>query len=127
MNETEHLLTCLAEECSEVSAEVVDLILAYSETIRACGDVAKVCTKSLRFGLDDKVTLNPRGPRGTEGKANSERLVDELNDLLGVMLFLTRRGALPENWMDTTRQEAKVVKLGQFMEYARRTGALSDE
>lgn len=41
MNTTKHLLTCLAEESSEIIKDV---------------------SKSLRFGLDDRNVLDPRGP-----------------------------------------------------------------
>jgi len=104
MDSTEHLLTCLAEEC---------------------GEVAKECAKALRFGLDDQVTLNPHGPRGTTGPTNREKIVDELNDLLGVVIMLTQRGILPENWQDFARQDAKTHKVARYMDYAVRVGALS--
>ena len=62
MNVTEHLLTCLGEEGSEIAQDV---------------------DKSNRFGLDDVNVLKPDGPN------NRERLVNELNDLLTIFLFKT--------------------------------------
>lgn len=97
MNAIEHLLTCLAEEGSEITKD-------------AC--------KSLRFGLDDRNVLNPTGP------TNRERLVDELNDLEAVRLILIERGAIPKDWCDVSKIEAKQKKVLKFMEYAERVGTL---
>ncbi len=104
MNPTEHLLTCLAEECTEV---------------------AKECAKALRFGLDDLVTYDPHGPRGVLGPTNREKIVDELNDLLGIVMMLTQRGILPENWQSFERQDAKTHRVAAYMDHAVRIGALS--
>lgn len=105
MNVTEHLLACLAEEC---------------------GEVAKECHKSLRFGIDDKVTLDPLGPRGTEGPTNREKIISELNDLLGVVRLMEDFGILPPLWCDTQRQIEKTHKVRRFMGYAVKVGALTD-
>lgn len=82
MNLTEYLLTCLAEEGSEVT---------------------KDSAKSLRFGLDDTNVLNPSGP------ANRERLIGELNDLLGVVSMLVDKGLLPADWQNAVLQSAKDI------------------
>lgn len=103
MNSTEHLLVCLGEECNEI---------------------AKECAKALRFGLDDKVTLDPHGPRGTEGPTNREKISDELNDLMGVVNLLVHRGVIPEDWEDKGKQTAKINKVRRFMDYANLVGAL---
>jgi hypothetical protein len=105
MNYTEHLLTCLAEEC---------------------GEVAKEAHKALRFGLYDQVTINPNGPRGTTGPNNKEKIVEELNDLMGVVRMLETCGALPRDWQDAELQDRKVWKVSAFMGYARRVGALEN-
>ena len=63
MTRREHLLVCLAEECSEVIKEV---------------------TKILRFGLDDK--------QGEEYEPNSVRLDNELNDIMAVVEMLKKDG-----------------------------------
>jgi len=99
MNTTEHLLTCLAEEGSEVT---------------------KDATKSLRFGLDDRNVLNPTGP------TNRERLVDELNDLMAVVDLCVAHGILPENWQSPEKHQAKLEKVEKFMNYAKKVGALKD-
>ena len=103
MNTAEHLLVCLSEEC---------------------GEVAKECSKALRFGLDDQVTLNPYGPRGTQGPTVREKIVDELNDLLGIVSMLVQRGILPENWQDAVKQDAKTHRVAAYMDYAVRGGTL---
>jgi DNA-directed RNA polymerase subunit RPC12/RpoP len=97
MNTTEHLLTCLAEECAEV---------------------AKDAAKSLRFGLEERNVLNPTGP------TNRERLLDELNDLLAVVELMVERGILPADWGDPAKRAAKRGKVLRFMSYAASVGAL---
>jgi hypothetical protein len=103
MDTIEHLLVCLAEEC---------------------GEVAKECHKSLRFGLEDKVTIDPAGPRGTDGPTNREKIIGELNDLLGVVQMLVDRCVLPDRWQDHKAQEAKALKVARYMDYAVRVGAM---
>lgn len=105
MNYTEHLLSCLAEECCEV---------------------AKEAHKAQRFGLYDQVTMDPNGPRCTTGPNNKEKIVEELNDLMGVVRMLETCGALPHDWQDVERQERKVLKVSAYMGYARRVGALEN-
>jgi hypothetical protein len=97
MNIKEHLLVCLAEEAAEVAQD---------------------CDKSLRFGLDDINVLNPTGP------SNRERLIVELNQLLGVVFMLVTIGELPRDWADPQIQMDKIEKVREFMEYARTKGAL---
>jgi len=97
MNVSEHLLSCLAEEC---------------------GEVMQNASKSLRFGLDDRNVLDPTGP------TNRERLVDELNDLIGVADMLSDRGMIPKNWRDQEKQDVKQHKVAKFMDYAASIGAL---
>lgn len=97
MNTTEHLLTCLGEEGSEISQDV---------------------SKCLRFGLSDRNVLDPTGP------TNCERLVNELNDMLGVASLLSEFGIIPANWMDPEKQIAKKRKVRKFMGYAVTVGAL---
>lgn len=100
MNHQEHLLTCLAEECSEVTKDV---------------------TKSLRYGLDDRNVLDPTGP------TNRERLVDELNDLAAVIDILSEQGIVPRNWWDALKQQKKRAKVAEFLFYAEKVGALRIE
>lgn len=105
MNYLEHLLTCASEECGEVSKEI---------------------HKALRFGLDDQLTLDPNGPRGTEGPTVRDKIVEELNDLMGVIRMLENCGALPMDWQDAERQSRKAIKVAAFMGYARRFGILEE-
>jgi hypothetical protein len=105
MNENEHLLTVLGEEG---------------------GEVAKECAKALRFGIADKLTLDPEGPRGTEGPTNAEKIVAELNDLLGVARMLVSRGVIPAGWESEARQQRKIRRVIQYMNYAVRVDALRD-
>lgn len=112
MNETEHLLTCLAEECGEASKE---------------------CHKAQRFGLDDKLTMDPHGPRGTEGPTNAEKIGAEFVDALAVYLMLAKKNLVPkiaisiktDDLMD--RIMRKQAKVRAYMEYAQRVGALQIE
>jgi NTP pyrophosphatase (non-canonical NTP hydrolase) len=89
-----------------------------------CAEVAQASSKALRFGLDDKLTLDPAGPRGTEGPTNQEKIVSELNDLLGIVEMLVQRDILPVDWQDAAKQRAKADKVARYMEYATRVGAL---
>lgn len=103
MNFYEYLLTCTAEEGGEISKE---------------------CHKALRFGLDDKITLDPRGPRGTTGPTNREKLISELNDLLGVVAMLEDYDLIPTSWRDPVAQDNKRKKVLAYAQYAARVGAM---
>jgi hypothetical protein len=98
MNLQEHLLTCLGEEGSEIAQDIA---------------------KCLRFGLDDRNVLKPTGP------TNRERLVAELNDLLGVAAMLEELGILPDGWQNFEAQYAKRKKVEKFLDYARHVRALT--
>ena len=58
------------------------------------GEVAKECHKSLRFGLDDQVTMDPHGPRGTTGPSNRAKIRTEFIQMLGVYQMLVKAGVL---------------------------------
>lgn len=100
MNRTEHLLTCLAEECAEVAQRV---------------------SKALRFGLDERQADQPDD--------NAERIRMEMYDLLAVYLIAEREHILPPLHLDpgivatfTARKQAKIEK---FMAISREQGVLS--
>lgn len=100
MNRSEHLLTCLSEECNEVGQRV---------------------SKALRFGLTEVQRGQPLN--------NAERIVDELNDLFAVIAILIEEGILPD-FLDGSGEaltDAKRAKINRYMEIARSTGALSQE
>jgi len=101
MNPQEHLITCLAEEATEVALEL-----------------AKVGCKALRFGAEDRNALNPTG------STNAEKLVSELNDLIAVADMLAIQGVIPLNWFNQTQQDAKKQRLEKFIAYAKEQGAL---
>lgn len=96
MNRTEHLLVCLAEECSEVGQRV---------------------SKALRFGLDEIQRDQPFN--------NSERIVEELGDLYSVVSILIADGILPPFSIPQKTVDAKRAKIERYMEISRATGALA--
>ena len=95
MNRTEHLLSCLAEECAEVAQRV---------------------SKALRFGLDE---VQPG-----QDQTNAERIVEEFNDLAAVVNRLSREGVLPWADWSTEREEEKAAKIERFMAISREQGVL---
>lgn len=97
MSPTKHLLVVLGEEGSEI---------------------AKECSKAVRFGLHDVNILHPDGPD------NQDRIVAELNDLLGVVALLVERRAIPRGWYNQEAQNRKREKVEQFMLYAAAKGEL---
>lgn len=94
MNETEHLLTILFQECAEVQQRV---------------------SKALRFGLPE---VQPG-----QDKTNAERIIEELNDLYAVVVMLERAGALPPS-ADPAAIAAKEEKVLRYMAHARECGVL---
>lgn len=95
MNQTEHLLSCLAEECAEVAHRV---------------------SKALRFGLTE---VQPGQPL-----TNAERIAKELNDLMAVAELLEESGLVPRAGTMRAIEQKK-IKVRQFMEYAEQVGALT--
>lgn len=97
MTVQEHLLTCLIEECAEVSH-------------RAC--------KALRFGIDDS------DPTIENARTERVMLKQELTDLFAVVELLFDQSILPDGFdRDAAREKKKKVR--KFMDYARERGALS--
>ncbi len=98
MNKTEHLLTCLIEECAEIQ---------------------KGATKALRFGLDDC------GPDEPE-KTNADCIAFEYVDLVAIMEMLVERNIIPSLITPELIQKKK-DKVLKYMEYAQRRGSLDIE
>lgn len=94
MTETEHLLTCLMEECAEV---------------------AQRASKALRFGLSE---IQPE-----QSLTNAQRLVAEINDLVAVVDMLHERELIVDT-LSRECVEEKKQKILRFMEYARECGTL---
>jgi len=107
MNTIEHLLMCLAEEGCEIAQD---------------------CSKINRFGIDDVYTHidaeTGEHTRHPEKGTNRERLIDELNDIAGVVRLLVEYGAIPPDWGDADKQLAKMEKVKRYMKYAHAVGTL---
>jgi NTP pyrophosphatase (non-canonical NTP hydrolase) len=95
MNRTEHLLSCLSEECAEVAQRV---------------------SKALRFGLDE---VQPG-----QAQSNRHRIVDELADLLAVAIILADEGVIPRFPLDDRMVSNKQEKIERFMAISRAQGVL---
>jgi hypothetical protein len=90
VNRTEHLLTCLIEECAEVQ---------------------KAASKALRFGLDD------HAPDGSITK-NEESIAYECIDLLAIIEMLREENIIPLlNAQQLIVDKKNKVK--KYMEYAK--------
>jgi NTP pyrophosphatase (non-canonical NTP hydrolase) len=98
MNRSEHLLSCLAEECCEVGQRV---------------------SKALRFGLSEVQAGQPL--------SNADRIAEELRDLWSVALILSDEGQLVEGdlWPTAEQARAKRAKIEKFMAISRDQGVLS--
>ena len=81
MNRTEHLLSCLAEECCEVGQRV---------------------SKALRFGLGEVQKGQPL--------TNAERIAEECADLVAVYEILRAEGALSAPEIDIDAKRAKIER-----------------
>jgi NTP pyrophosphatase (non-canonical NTP hydrolase) len=95
MNSTEHLLTCLAEECAEVGQRV---------------------SKALRFGLEE---IQPG-----QSFTNAQRIAQEFHDVLAVIEMLEDIGVLDRSG-DVHAIERKKSKVLAYMDYARDCGTLA--
>jgi hypothetical protein len=94
MPEQENVLLCVIEECVEVAHRV---------------------SKILRFGLDE---TQPGFP------PNRERLVGEINDLLGAIELLQEKGVELPLLGDPGAIALKKKKILDMIEYSRKQGRL---
>ena len=88
MNKTEHLLTCLIEECAEIQ---------------------KAATKALRFGLDDHAL--------DQIITNGESIAEEFIDLTAVIELLENEDIIPSR-RSTQSTQTKKNKIEKYMRYA---------
>jgi hypothetical protein len=98
LDNTEHLLICLAEECAEISEQ--------------CSQLAVRISKALRFGLDET--------QPGQVFTNAQRISSELADLLALAEILEGAGIITR-----PQVEGKKEKLRRFMDYAEQCGALT--
>lgn len=110
MNQTEHLLTCVAEESEEIAQVALAQI-----GLR----LSQAAHKALRFGLDD-------GYPGTE-QTNRDDLVREANDLLGVLELMEEAGIALPGLRDREAIEAKKAKVRRWMAHAEKLGTLQPD
>ena len=100
MTRQEHLLICLAEECSEVQKEI---------------------SKILRFGIEDAPFESPRS--GKDLKPNRERLQNELTDVFAIIEMLDKEGIHTK--LDRRAIEAKITKVEYYIQYAKDKGLVT--
>lgn len=98
MTRTEHLLTILAEECSEVAQRV---------------------SKALRFGLDEVQAGQPLG--------NADRILEELHDLFAVAAILQAEGVIGPFVPPAEKVSRKLEKIEGYFAISRYQGVLSHE
>ena len=96
MNLTEHLLTCLAEECAEVQQAV---------------------SKALRFGAND-------GYPGCQ-TTNAQDIEREVVDVIAVVEMLEEVGVITLSKNKEARIIQKKLRVVEFMEYAKARGTLT--
>ena len=97
MNITEHLLTCLTEECAEVQ---------------------KAVSKALRFGLEDGY------PGGDT--TNAQDIAKEVIHLMAVIDMLKEQGIIAQLKGEASIYDSKRNRVLEYIDYARSTGALID-
>ena len=97
MNKTEHLLTCLMEECTEIQ---------------------KAAAKALRFGLDDHAP--------NSASTNAEDIAAEIIDLTAVVEMLKEENVIPSITGNDSASfiKKKKEKVKKYMEYSKERGAL---
>lgn len=95
MNPIDYLLTQLASECSEVAHRV---------------------SKMLQFGLTET--------QPGQDLNNTTRLIDEMNDLIGVAEMLVTAGVLPADWESVDAQQKKIFRVIKYSKYAEQQGRL---
>lgn len=82
-----------------------------------CGEILQEGSKALRFGINDRFEDRP---------SVQEKMVNELNDLHGVLTMLIQEGIIPRTYIDPVKVQAKIQKIETYMLYAKEKGTLSD-
>jgi len=98
MNKQDYLLTCLAEECGEVTQRV---------------------TKALRFGIDEV-------QKGQE-LTNAERLTNELTDIATLIEMLREECGLWLPVYTTSKILAKKERVKEYMKLSIEQGRLEND
>lgn len=102
----------MAEDGKTLSEQEVDhLLMILAEE---CIEMAKECMKAYRFGLDDLY----------EETRPVDRIVLELNDVLGILTMLQDAKVLPKPIMDVSMINQKIHKVKEMMEYSKKKGKL---
>lgn len=97
MTRIEHLLTILAEECTEIGQRA---------------------SKALRF--------TPSEVQAGQNLSNADRIMYEFRDLQAVMEMLEDEGVLPSIWQrDVAAIDAKKTKVEKFLIYSAEVGTLT--
>ncbi len=84
-------------------------------------EVAHMAEKCLLFGLDEVNHLEPEGPN------NRDRLIGELNDILGAAAMLVEYGVLPADWASNEAQGRKCIKICDYGNYGRKIGTIQGD
>jgi dihydroorotase len=97
MKKTEHLLTCLIEECAEIQ---------------------KSAAKALRFGLDDHAP--------NSDSTNADDISTEIYDLIAVIEMLKEENIIPNINTEESKSliNIKKEKVKKYMNYAKERGIL---
>ena len=81
-----------------------------------CNEVAQRVTKALTFGLEEIQT--------GQDESNRERIMGEVNDLLGILKMLQDEGFLPE--ADKQKINAKKDKVEKYYKYSQLLGIVKE-
>ncbi len=96
MTRKEHLLTILSEECSETAPRA---------------------SKAIRFGLTE---IQPGQPL-----TNTERLINEFNDMFALMEMLRSEGCL-DIILHSGKIEAKKLQVEHYLKHSKECGTLTE-
>lgn len=97
MNQSEHLLVCLIEECAEV---------------------IKDTSKALRFGLDDSYIKSD--------KSNREKIEREFIELTAVHQMLIEQKILNISNISREIFDDKINRVNHFVKYAEEKGTINE-